>query len=98
MRASGIKLVGSTASGYAGPDSDIDLEVDIEGERHDSFTSEYFEKDRILDEIIYVKLSEIRPKRYKREYRIDVHLANNYQNEEYKKLLEGGRNNFDYYR
>lgn len=81
-----IALTGSVASGFASPQSDIDFEVEIEGEEHTELTPEYFERDYALKVIALGILDGMLGA--ERRCGIDVHLANSFQDKKFRSLLE----------
>lgn len=84
-----LNLVGSVASGYARADSDIDLEMAVEGMAFDQLSGEYFAKQIEISDMVIEILGPKNGDLYEKFKAIDVHLENSYENPEFRKVREG---------
>jgi predicted nucleotidyltransferase len=80
-----IQLTGSAASGFSGPNSDIDLEVEVEGMNYDEFSPEY---DAVSDRLYSIALQALGPPQ-DRPYRVHIFLANDYRSPRYLAAARG---------
>lgn len=75
-----IRLTGSVASGFSGPESDIDFEVFLVGQPPAELNQSYFEKQAALNRLVYQAIED-KKLRETLPFRLDLHLATSHRSE-----------------